>query len=78
MDKDLKNNVYNHLEKFAKNLKFERESRHLTQKDVADKLGIKTQSYQAYEGGISLPTTENLIKLSLIFDLSLDELFEIK
>ena len=67
-----------HIYLGSKALVENRKTRHLTQKDVADKLGIKTQSYQAYEGGISLPPTENLIKLTLIFDLSLDELFEIK
>lgn len=78
MEKDLKNKTYLHIEKFAKNLRFERESRNLTQKEVAESIGIKTQSYQAYESGVSLPTAENLLKLALIFDLSLDELFEIK
>ena len=47
-------------------------------KQVAEKLGIKTQSYCTYESGLTIPTVENLLKLSLFFNLSLDDLFEIK
>ena len=75
---DIKNKIYEHLNNFAKNLKFERESRKITQKNVADSIGIKTQSYQAYEAGISLPTVENLLKIALIFGVSIDELFELE
>ena len=62
---------------FSKNIKFERKAKGLTQKQVSELLGIKTQSYQAYEAGISMPTVENLIKLAAIYEASIDELFEI-
>lgn len=62
---------------FSKNLKFERKARKLTQRDVAQLLGIKTQSYQAYESGISMPTVENLLKIASIFKVSIDDLFEL-
>ena len=78
MEKDLKNKVYTHSQNFAKNLKLERESRNLTQREIAEMMSIKTQSYQAYESGMSLPSAENLLKLSILLDLSIDELFEIK
>ena len=71
------NSVYDYCKNFAKNLKCERESKNLTQKEIADQLNIKTQSYQAYEAGVSLPTAENLIKLALVLDISIDELFEL-
>lgn len=45
-----------------------------TQKQVADNLGIKYQSYQAYEGGAALPSLENFIKLAKFYDVSLDYL----
>lgn len=70
-------NIYKHLECFAKNIKNERLARHMTQKHVAESLGISTQSYQAYESGIAMPTAENLVKLAVFFDLSLDDLFEL-
>jgi len=46
----------------------------LTQKQIADKMGIKYQSYQAYEMGISVPTLQNLLKLCKIYDTTPDEL----
>ena len=78
MEESLNNKVYNHCKAFAKNIKFERSSKGLTQKEVADMIGVKTQSYQAYESGVSLPSSENLLKLAVILELSIDELFELK
>lgn len=62
---------------FSKNLKIERKSKNLTQSALAEMLGIKTQSYQAYEKGISMPSAENLLKLELILNVSLNDLFEL-
>lgn len=78
MEDKLKNKVYKNMKAFASNIRSERESKNLTQKAVAEMLGVKTQSYQAYESGVSLPSAVNLLKLAHIFELSLDELFEIK
>ena len=47
-----------------------------TQKQVAEKLGIATQSYQAYEWGVNVPTLQNFIKLARLYDVSLDDLLE--
>ena len=69
--------LYKHLQSFAKNIKNERLSKNLTQKQVANAIGVTIQSYQAYESGVALPSAENLIKLVLFFDASLDDLFEI-
>ncbi len=74
----MKDKIYKMCKNFSKNLKIERNHRSLTQKQVADALSIKIQSYQAYEAGITMPTAENLLKISLLFNISLDELFEIK
>ncbi|MBQ7351327.1 MAG: helix-turn-helix transcriptional regulator [Clostridia bacterium] len=78
MEKSLNNKVYEHCKTFAKNIRFERNSKGLTQKEIADAIGIKTQSYQAYESGVSLPSSENLLKLAIILEVSIDELFELK
>lgn len=48
----------------------------LTQKQVAEKMGIKYQSYQAYEAGTSIPTLKNLLKLCDIFDVTPNELLD--
>lgn len=70
--------IYNYCKNFSKNIKLERLANKMTQKEVALAIGISTQSYQAYEVGDALPTTINLLKLCLLFNTSLDELFEIK
>ncbi len=77
MEKNNFNEIYKYLQNFAKNLKAERLSRNLTQKQVSIMLDIKPQSYQAYENGVSMPNVVNLLKLAVIFDLSIDELFEL-
>ncbi|MEG2002694.1 MAG: helix-turn-helix transcriptional regulator [Clostridia bacterium] len=45
-----------------------------SQKVVAERLGISYQSYQAYELGVSLPSLENFLKLTQIFECSADYL----
>ena len=69
---------YKYCTNFATNLKIERIARKLTQKQVAEQLGIKTQSYQAYENNVSMPNLINLLKLVDLFNISIDDLFEIK
>ena len=49
----------------------------LTQKQVAEAIGIKYQSYQAYELGIALPSLENFIKLCEFFDITPNEMLNI-
>ena len=51
-----------------------RELYHYTQMDVAAKLGVSYQSYQAYERGVAVPTLQNFIKLANLYDVSLDYL----
>ena len=70
--------IYKYCQNFAKNLKMERLSRKLTQKQVAESIGIKTQSYQAYESNVALPNIINLLQLVDFFNISIDDLFEIK
>lgn len=43
-------------------------------KDAADCLGIKTRSYQAYEGGDREPNIKSLIALADFFNVTLDYL----
>lgn len=51
-----------------------RKSLGMTQRQVAEKLGITQPSYIRYEIGNSEPTLENLAKLADIFDVSVDYL----
>ena len=58
----------------SKNLIDLRTANGYTQADVAEKLKITYQSYQAYERGVSVPTLQNFIKLADFYDVSLDYL----
>ena len=51
-----------------------RKKANLSQEDLAEKLGVSRQSISKWECGESLPDTENLIALSKLYGISLDEL----
>lgn len=72
----MKEKIYKFSKNFARNLKNERLANKMTQKEFAEKIGIKTQSYQAYENGLTMPTAENLLKISIILNVGLDYLFD--
>lgn len=55
-----------------------RKAQHKTQREVAEAIGITTQSYQAYESGKTLPTLENFLRLCIYFDVTPDILLGIK
>ena len=57
---------------FCKRLIEQRKINNLTQRDVAQKLGIAQPSYIRYENGKAEPSIENLIKLADLFDVSID------
>lgn len=57
-----------------KSLKILRKKRNLTQKDVADAIGITFQTYSYYETGRTKPTPETLCKLADYFGITVDEL----
>ncbi len=50
----------------------------LTQQQMAEKLETSQQNYQRYESGQIEPNIATLIALSRIFDVSIDELFQIE
>ena len=64
------------LYNLGKNLKELRLHYGYTQQQVADQLGIKVSSYQAYEWGKAVPTLQNFIKLAKLYDVALDDLIE--
>lgn len=51
-----------------------RERRNLSQDELAEKMGISRQAISKWETGKSYPDIETILKLSNIFNLSLDEL----
>lgn len=58
----------------AERIKMLRENQHLSQTDLSKKLGITRSSINAWEMGISTPSTTYLVELSSIFHVSVDYL----
>ena len=63
---------------FSERLKNARTSKGLTQKSVAEYLGVQLNAYQHYEYGIRKPTFEGIIKLCRLLDVSADYLLGLK
>ena len=59
---------------FSERLKNLRKQAHLTQVDVAEKLGISQPAYASWERGSKKPTQENLVKIAQILNVSVDYL----
>ena len=59
---------------FSERLKNLRKQAHLTQVDVAEKLGISQPAYASWERGVKKPTQENLVKIAKLFNASIDTL----
>lgn len=62
---------------FANKLKELRKQSGLTQKQLADKIGVTTQTVSYYENQYRIPSPEMLIKLAQIFNVSADYLLGI-
>lgn len=59
---------------FANRLKFLRQSKELTQVQLAEKLGVKKQSVSNWENDNIMPSVEMLIKMADFFHVSTDYL----
>ena len=59
---------------FAERLKELRKQAHLTQVELAKRLGIGQSSYADWERGKKKPTQENLVKIAQILNVSVDYL----
>ena len=59
---------------FGSKLKLYRENRKLTQKEVAEVLGVEPATVSKYESGANEPNIESLKCLAELFEVSLDEL----
>ena len=62
----------------ADNIKALREQNGFTQSDLAKKLGITRSSVNAWEMGISVPSTQYVVELANIFKVSTDFLLGVK
>ena len=55
-----------------------RERRGLTQSELAKQLGITRSSVNAWEQGISVPSTQYIVELAAIFNISTDYLLGVE
>ena len=62
----------------ADKIKALREQNGFTQSDLAKKLGITRSSVNAWEMGISVPSTQYIVELANIFKVSTDFLLGVK
>ena len=60
----------------SENLKQLRKNKNLTQEDVASELGVSFQAVSRWENGLSYPDIELLPRISALFDVSMDTLFD--
>lgn len=57
-------------------LKVYRRNHHFTQEQVAQKLRVTTQAVSKWENGQAMPSIDNLLLLSDLYDVSIDELIQ--
>jgi len=62
------------LEQIAYNIKFFREQYGWTQKELADKIMLSRSVIAKWENNTAVPDVDSLIKLSRVFNVSLDHL----
>ena len=60
------------------NLKSVRESRGMTQQDLADRIGMRRETILHLENNRYNPSLEMALKIAQVFDLRVDELFQLK
>ncbi|ARS35635.1 helix-turn-helix transcriptional regulator [Pontibacter actiniarum] len=59
-------------------IKVERARHNMSQSDLADKLGVSRQTIYAIENKKFVPSTVLALKLALIFDVRVEELFQLE
>lgn len=64
----------NQFDQIGKNIRSLREAAGLTQSELADRLFVSFQAVSAWERGQSIPDLENAVRLSELFDVSVDSL----
>ena len=64
-------------DKFNVNLKIARERKGLSQKDIAEKIGVAKSTYSLYESGNREPNVQTIKKIADLLNVSADELLGI-
>lgn len=58
----------------TENLRFLRQQHRYSQQDIGKRLNINTQSVSAWETGKALPKIQYLIDLSILYNISIDDI----
>ena len=69
--------IYGGSKMVAERIKRLREQKNMTQSELAKQLGITRSSVNAWEMGISVPSTQYIVELSSLFGVSADYLLGI-
>lgn len=64
--------------KIVSNLKTVRESIGMTQQELADRIGIRRETILHLENNRYNPSLEMALKIAQVFDLRVEELFQLK
>ena len=59
---------------FAENLKMLRKQAGMSQEQLAEKIGVSRQAVTKWETGAGIPDIENIMAISALFDISIDDL----
>ncbi len=62
----------------SESLKRFRQEQKLSQRQLAEKIGVPYQSYQTYEYGSSVPSAKVIVKIACAFDVSADYLLGLR
>ena len=62
----------------ANKIKMLRERHNLTQSDLAKKLGLTRSGVNAWDMGLSVPSTQYIVELAALFGVSTDYLLDIE
>ena len=62
----------------ADRIKLLREQKGMTQAELARKLGVTRSGVNAWEMGVTVPSTQYVVELSLLFGVSADVLLDLK
>lgn len=63
---------------WCKRIKDLREDHDMTKKELAEKLDVSVRTITRYESGICEPTISTLIKMALLFNVSIDYITGLK
>ena len=72
--KDIEKGNVEMIAKIAERIKILRENKNMTQAELASKLGISRAGVNAWEMGVTVPSTRSVVELSFIFNVSTDYL----